>query len=207
MNPTTATARPDEPEPDPRMLLDVLEGIDYGLWLLGHEGQVLLANRSAMSACCRDGPFALQDGQLIVREPTFRTRFAEALADAHLGLRRLVRVAQAGARSLAAVVPHRRSADSDKPQALVLLGRRAACEPLSLEMFAHSHRLTLAETMVLAGLCEGLSPTQLAQRLSVALSTVRTQLNSIRAKTGATSLRELLLQVNALPPVMPLLSA
>lgn len=195
-------------EPDPRALLDVLEGIDYGLWLLDAQGLVLIANRSALAACRRDGPFTLHDGHLLVRDAGFRTRFGEALSDTRLGLRRLVRVAATGPRSMAAVVPHRSgSSAADGPQTLVLLGRRGACEPLSLEMFAHTHHLTLAETMVLAGLCDGLSPSQIAQRLSVALSTVRSQLNAIRAKTGTTNLRELLLMVNGLPPVMSLLSA
>lgn len=201
------------PAPDAGALLDVLEGIDYGLWLVGAEGQVLFANRSGLAACRRDGPFSLHEGHLVVREPRFRDAFFDALRDAGAGLRRLVRVGANGPCSLAAVVPHRMgrtglpSEGFDGAQALVLLGRRGACEPLSLEMFAHSHHLTLAETLVLASLCEGLSPSAIARRLSVALSTVRTQLNAIRAKTGTTSLRELLLLVNGLPPVMSRLSA
>ena len=65
--------------------------------------------------------------------------------------------------------------------------------------------MTGAECSLLLGLCEGLSPTTLAQRQAVALCTVRTQLMSIRGKTRARSLRELIQQLSLLPPVMPLL--
>lgn len=195
------------PLPDGRALLEVLDGVDYGLWLLDDQGCVRLANRSAMAACRRDGPFALLEGQLLVRDPGYRQRFLEAVHDARAGLRRMVRVAERGPRSMAAVVPHRGRRADQGPQCLVLLGRRGACEPLSLELFARTHQLTLAETLVLGGLSEGLSPAQIAQRLSVAVSTVRTQLNAIRAKTGTQSLRALMQQVSGLPPVMPRLDA
>jgi DNA-binding CsgD family transcriptional regulator len=45
-------------------------------------------------------------------------------------------------------------------------------------------------------------PTEIAQRQSVAVSTVRTQIGSIRAKTGAGSIRELVRQVAVLPPLV-----
>jgi DNA-binding CsgD family transcriptional regulator len=55
---------------------------------------------------------------------------------------------------------------------------------------------------VLEHLCGGVRPTEIAQRQGVAVSTVRTQIGSIRAKTGATSIRELVRQVAVLPPLV-----
>jgi DNA-binding CsgD family transcriptional regulator len=62
--------------------------------------------------------------------------------------------------------------------------------------------LTPAETRVLELLCAGVRPTEIAGRAGVAVSTVRTQIGSIRAKTGAASIRELVRQVAVLPPLV-----
>ena len=45
-------------------------------------------------------------------------------------------------------------------------------------------------------------PNEIASRAGVAVSTVRTQIGSIRSKTGATSIRELVRQVAVLPPLV-----
>lgn len=199
----------NEPGLEHHLTRSVLERIDYGVWLLDGQAHVLLANRSALSACRRDGPFAMDDGHLALRDHTFQRDFREALRRATLGLRNMVRVSASAsanvAHCVAAVLPHVQPELVHNAQVMVLLGRRSACESLSLEMFARAQGLTAAESNLLAGLCEGLSPTQLARRQSVALCTVRTQLKSIRAKTRAANLRELIQQLSLLPPVMPLL--
>jgi DNA-binding CsgD family transcriptional regulator len=45
-------------------------------------------------------------------------------------------------------------------------------------------------------------PTAIARQQNVAVSTVRTQIGSIRAKTGAGSISELVRQVAVLPPLV-----
>jgi DNA-binding CsgD family transcriptional regulator len=55
---------------------------------------------------------------------------------------------------------------------------------------------------VLAALCDGTPPRQIASALGVALSTIRSQLGAIRAKTGAASIRTLVRQVAVLPPLV-----
>ena len=62
--------------------------------------------------------------------------------------------------------------------------------------------LTQAEARVLEALCEGATPTEVAASLGVAVSTVRTQLATIRAKTGAAGIRQLVAGVANLPPVV-----
>jgi len=44
-------------------------------------------------------------------------------------------------------------------------------------------------------------PSDIAEKLGVALSTVRTHIGTIRAKTGASSVKELLHRVAQLPPM------
>jgi DNA-binding CsgD family transcriptional regulator len=82
------------------------------------------------------------------------------------------------------------------------LGKRQMCEQLSVQGYARSVALTPAETRVLELVCAGVRPAEIAGQLRVAVSTVRTQIGSIRVKTGATSIRELVRQVAVLPPLV-----
>ena len=90
---------------------------------------------------------------------------------------------------------------------LLMMGKRQVCERLSVLWFARAHGLTVAETRVLEALCAGLEPRQAAEQHGVGLATVRTQIGSIRAKTGAESIRDLVLQVAMLPPMLGRLRA
>ena len=92
--------------------------------------------------------------------------------------------------------------DADAAHALVVIGKRQVCEALSVEMFARAHRLTAAESNVLQALCNGLEPTSIARQFGVAVSTIRTQVSSIRLKTEAGSIRDLVKQVAVLPPIV-----
>ena len=49
----------------------------------------------------------------------------------------------------------------------------------------------------------GLSAEAIARQQCVAVTTVRTQLGSIREKTGARSLRTLMARLTSLPPIRP----
>ena len=63
--------------------------------------------------------------------------------------------------------------------------------------------LTATESSVLAMLSRGVKPKQIARGRGVKLATVRTQIASIRGKTGAASIAELVGQVVDLPPFVP----
>jgi DNA-binding CsgD family transcriptional regulator len=103
------------------------------------------------------------------------------------------------------VVPLSSTDDEGGPVTLVMLGKRQVCEALSVQGFACSHGLTATEGRVLAALCSGTPPTEVAAQLGVAISTVRTHIGSIRQKTGAQSIRGLVQQVAVLPPLMGVL--
>jgi DNA-binding CsgD family transcriptional regulator len=85
---------------------------------------------------------------------------------------------------------------------LLVLGKRRVCSDLPVYWYARSHNLTQAETTVLQALCKGKSPGDIASDHDVAISTVRTQLAAIRAKTHMQSLRELVNEVACLPPLV-----
>jgi DNA-binding CsgD family transcriptional regulator len=62
------------------------------------------------------------------------------------------------------------------------------CVGLGVQWFARNHGLTLAETRVLEALSEGLLPSDIAVRFGVGISTIRSQIGSIRSKTRSGSM-------------------
>jgi DNA-binding CsgD family transcriptional regulator len=98
------------------------------------------------------------------------------------------------------VVPLNR--DVSQAAVLLILERRELCGELAAQWFALRYQLTPAETEVLKALSAGAKPGDVAQQQGVAISTVRSQIQSIRAKSGADSIGELLRQLAMLPPLV-----
>ena len=74
-----------------------------------------------------------------------------------------------------------------------------------LGFFARSHGLTATEEHVLGILCQGHSAPDIAVQMKVAVSTVRSHVRSLCAKTRSSGVRELVNRVAVLPPVAPAL--
>jgi len=182
----------------------ILDELDYGVWLLLPSSQVRLANRAALRECSGGRHLRLAAGSLrAVDEPGQRALTA-ALLQADSGRRSLL-VLGVGSESLPlATVPLGRSPNG-LGGVLLLSGRHRACEVLSIEMFARHQQATAAETTVLRALCEGLRPREVAARSGVALTTVRTQIQSLRQKTGCSTVGDMVRRVTMLPPVVNLM--
>ena len=185
----------------------MLDEIDYGMLLLAEDTTVLHANHAARSELDAAHPLQLLGTDLRAARAQDMVLLRDALdAARQRGLRRLVNLGDAGQRVSVAVVPLAAATGATGADALSLtllvFGKRQVCEALSAHWFARSHRLTPAESRVLAALCSGERPSQIAAAQGVALSTVRTQIGSIRAKTGAESIRALVRQVAVLPPLV-----
>jgi DNA-binding NarL/FixJ family response regulator len=84
---------------------------------------------------------------------------------------------------------------------LVMIGRRTLCTPLGLELLALQHRLTWAEQRVLRAIVGGSAVRDIAVDNGVAVSTIRTQVQSIRDKLGVGNIDALLLIAARIPPV------
>jgi DNA-binding CsgD family transcriptional regulator len=67
--------------------------------------------------------------------------------------------------------------------------------------FARSHGLTHTEELVLGVLCQGFSAPEVAKQMNIAVSTVRTHVRSLCAKTRCSSVREVVRRLALLPPV------
>lgn len=185
----------------------MLDEVDYGMLLLAEDASVLHANHAARSELDALHPLQLLGGELRVARPQDLLPLREALAGARQrGLRRLISLGAGEHCVSVAVVPLAAQAGASGESAasltLLMLGKRQAYKALSAHWFARGHGLTPAEARVLAALCEGRRPSEIAAAQGVALSTVRTQIGSTRAKTGAQSIRALVQQVVVLPPLV-----
>jgi DNA-binding CsgD family transcriptional regulator len=199
-HPAPATPRAD-------LLIRVLDELDLGLLLVSVDARVCTVNRQALRECTVQRAMQLHDGLIQPRQERDRAPFARALIATVGGRRTMLCVGPDEERLSLAVVPVRDPlAAREAGLALLVFGKRRVCEPLSVEFFAREHRLTGAEESVLRKLSDGLSPGDIASRSGVALSTVRTQIASIRQKTGATTIGELVRRVTMLPPIVPILS-
>jgi DNA-binding CsgD family transcriptional regulator len=103
-----------------------------------------------------------------------------------------------------ASVPLSQPCGGDPASVLLILGRQSGTGNLAVTFYSRQHGLTPAEESVLKGLCDGMDVHEIAIRKRVSECTIRTQLRSLRDKTGATSMRLLVQRVAALPPVIPL---
>ncbi|MDC8785665.1 helix-turn-helix transcriptional regulator [Roseateles koreensis] len=182
----------------------VLEELDYGVLLLNAAGRVLHCNLIARRSLDDSHPLEIVGNQVRARDPHDVAPLAEALLHAERdGRRCLLRLGEGGERCQRAnvvVVPLNR--DVSRAAVLLVLERGQLCGDLAAQWFALRYGLTPTETEVLKALSAGIRPNFVAEQQGVAISTVRTQIQSIRAKSGADSIGELMRQLAMLPPLM-----
>jgi DNA-binding CsgD family transcriptional regulator len=188
----------------PRWIAATFDEIDYGMLLLDRGARVLHINHAALVEIDdEDHPLQMLAGELKARRVHDVAPLHDALQSAALhGKRKLLTLGEGTRRVSLAVVPLVALDRDESAATLVTLGKRQLCSTLSVHGYARAHGLTPAETQVLQALSEGADPTEIAVRQGVELSTVRTQISSMRAKTGADSIRALERQVAALPPLV-----
>jgi len=184
-----------------RLLAQMFDEIDYGVLLIADNGAVLHINHAARAEFEAGHPLQLLAGRLHARHPDDVARLHDALAGARRGLRRLVTLGEPGQRVGISFVPLGGMGGDGTQATMLLMGKRQVCERLSVQWFARTHALTPTETRVLEALCAGEEPREVAERHHVGMATVRSQIGSIRAKTGAESIRELVRRVAVLPPM------
>jgi DNA-binding CsgD family transcriptional regulator len=180
-----------------------LDELDYGMLLVSRGTHVVHANHAARVELDANHPLQLLGQRLSTKHPRDAPALNNALDAAALrGLRKLLSIGEPKHRVGIAVVPLEAASPTGTAPTLVILGKQRMCEHLSVQGYARSHGLTAAEARVLLALCSGDRPDEVAARLDIAISTVRTQIGSIRSKTGVRSINALLQQVAMLPPIM-----
>ena len=181
----------------------MLDEVDYGMVLLSEHFEVLHVNHLARGEMDAHHPLQLLGGALLARRQADAELLRGALQSAaRRGLRRLLTVGEGEQSVSLAVVPLAADDLSGGAAMMVVMGKRMVCGDLSVQWFAQNHSLTQAETRVLAALCGGCEPRQIARTQGVSMNTVRSQISSVRLKAGAVSIRDLVRRVSLLPPLV-----
>jgi DNA-binding CsgD family transcriptional regulator len=179
----------------------LMDELAYGIVIANLGGQVLHANQAAVSELARSRILGIQDNLLLACAHEDQRMFLEALARAGEGKRSLIHLGGEGGKLTLALVPLRN--DPAAPRVALLFARAAVYESLMLCFFARSHGLTATEEHVLGILCLGHSTPDIAKQMKVAVSTIRSHVRSLCAKTQSSGVRELVNRVAVLPPVAP----
>lgn len=184
-----------------------LNQVDYGLAVVNTDTrQVLFVNAPAQTALQTDNApqtgLCIQAGRLCPRRAADAVALIVALQRTKVGERGLLRLPPSGhaagnsADTTVAVMPL-----SSPGFALLAFAKQQLCDTTTVTLFARDRGLTGAEGQVLAQVCKGLRPQEIATRQGVQVSTVRSQLRAIRFKTDSSSMRKLIEKVSVLPPV------
>lgn len=189
---------------DASFVLRVLEEIDYGLLLVEPDGLLQHANRLAREELGRARLLRLEQGRLAGASQLQTEQVLRAVHAAALGRRQMLTLASGSERLPVACVPLNQPPQDGPCSVLLMLARQPGMENLNLSFFSRSHGLTPAEEGVLKGLCRGLGVQEIATTHRVSECTVRTQIRSLRDKTGINSIRLLVQHVAALPPLVPM---
>lgn len=184
-----------------RWLTMMLDEMDHGLLLVDANCNLRHANQLGWQSLQAGDGLRLIKDQVLPRHGDELSGFLGALLSACGGRRRMVNLSRDDGTMPVAFVPM--SSPEDGGLAMLVLGKRHRCESLTLDFFARTHGLTAAETKVLRALCDGQRPKEVARTFSVAVSTVRSQISSIRVKTQTASIGDLLNRVAVLPPISP----
>lgn len=179
-----------------------LQEIGFGVVLIDDGGRIRYANPSGHMELRAQARLMDQDGCLVAPQGDQQRRLAAALADARRGRRSLVELGPAGRTRMFGFVPIARpDRAAGDASVLVMCGREEPFESALMVLYAKAIGLTASERDVLACLCRGFMAQDIAEQRSVKLSTVRTQIGSIRDKIGARTVVELVAKVSSLPPL------
>jgi DNA-binding CsgD family transcriptional regulator len=179
----------------------IMDELAHGVLVASATGQLLHANQAARHELARRQTLTVHEGQLQTTDARQARVLVQALERADTGLRSLIALRSGTGRLSIAVVPLRGKQPRASMPIALFLSRASVCDALMLCFFARSHGLTPAEEQVLSILCQGYSAPEIASQLHVAVSTVRSHVRSLCAKTHTNGVRALVGQVAVLPPL------
>ncbi len=211
MNPLLNTAlaellAPSALEADPgfEMLSLLVDALAHGVMVVGEKAHLFHVNQTARAELNRHRLLGKVGGEIQAVLPANHKTLMDALQKAAGGKRSLISLSAEGVTLSLAVVPLKKGPGVWDCRIALLFGRAEVCESGMVGFFARSHGLTPTEEQVLIILCRGLSAPEIAVQMKVAVSTVRSHIRSLCAKTSASGVRELVNRVALLPPVAPL---
>lgn len=201
--------KPDNTKPDlpASMLMRVLDETDHGSIVVDCSARILHANHVARFELAR-GDLILQLGGVLVGvEEDASEKIHGAIEMAQRGRRSLLTIKRDHRDVSLAFLPLSHPLENDDPLVLVQLSRLPPSDNMALTMFARAQELSPTEESVMMALCKGWDIPDIAKSHRVAESTIRSQIKSIREKTGSNSIRRLLQWLHSLPPVVKALQS
>lgn len=185
------------------LLAALMDELAHGVIIAATDGQLLHANHAACHELDRRQLLMVCEGRLQANKPEATLLLHEALQRAAEGKRGLLELGNAREQSMTVAVLPLRQEGAVPVHAALFFARASVCDSIMLCFFARSHGLTSAEEQVLGMLCQGFSAPQAAKQLKVAVSTIRSHVRSLCAKTRSSGVRELVTRIAVLPPVAP----
>lgn len=184
----------------------LMDELAHGVMVISLDGRLLHANQAARHELARRGVPG-SGGRLLSGLASHEARaLQDALAKVADGKRSLLTLSLGEGAALSVAVLPLKEPELGRPgKAALVFARASVCESLMLCFFARSHGLTNTEEHVLGILCQGYSAPEIATQMNVAVSTVRSHVRSLCAKTRSSGVRELVKRVAVLPPVAPAL--
>ena len=180
----------------------LMDELAHGVVVASAEGRLLHANQAARQLLSRRQALSVHEGLLQAHDPKQSRVLLQALAKGGAGRRSMVCLRSPGGWALSiAVVPLRGESPGQAATLGLFLSRAAVCDTLMLCFFARAYGLTNSEEQVLGILCQGYSAPEAAIQLNVAVSTVRSHVRSLCAKTQSNGVRALVGRVAVLPPL------
>lgn len=178
----------------------ILDHVQFGVLVVDANGRLVYLNRAARHECANGTSVCVADGNLVARtNSSGRAALNRAISTALAGRWSIVTLTDD---LTAACLPLPSQGADEGPLAMVVFGTPRGGASVAAQLYARACRLTPTESRVMDGIAQGVRPSAIAARHNVALSTVRTQLGSIRSKTGARSIAELARSLSQLPPIM-----
>lgn len=188
----------------PYLLAQLVDVLAHGVVIVTERGQVLHVNQAARTELGCGRALVEARGEIHAVTPGDRRVLQNALNLAAAGKRSLINLSGGGSSLSLAVVPLKQDSDDWEIRIALLFAQTEVAESGMFGFFVRSYGLTHTEEQVLAILCRGLSTPEIAVQLKVAVSTVRSHVRSLCAKTASSGVRELVNRVAVLPPVAPL---
>ena len=185
------------------LLALLFDELAHGVLVVNAHGRILHANRAALRELDRRTVLCGERGELKVLAPADARQFQAALAKAVHGRRGLIRLMPQEGGFALALVPLHVQAGIPCERIALYMSRAGVAESGVFGAFARSHRFTRTEEQVLSLLCQCLSTPEIAVQMKVAVSTVRSHVRSLCAKTATGGVRELVNRVAILPPIAP----
>lgn len=184
----------------------LMDELAYGVLVTAMGGELLHANEAARHELARRRVLGLRNNTVHADTEDNALVLKDAFAKVADGRRSLITLtATSGAPLTLAVIPLKADGSSQPPKVALVFARASVCESLMLCFFSRAYGLTPTEEHVLGILCDGYSAPDIATQMNVAVSTIRSHVRSLCAKTRSSGVRELVNRVAVLPPVAPAL--